>query len=146
MQRNDADFRFELYCAILTKSSYHNGWQSVIIITRARLRWAADKNSSKKPNMYIFTYFTYFFWTFWFSLHPSWKVIQFWSTVFGYTEDHLFCNLFSRISSVEKWFEKSGSRNLVQEIWFEKNNSSNLDFFFLFREKWLTRRKCGFIL
>ena len=27
--------------------------------------------------------------------------------------------LFQKV--VEKWFEKSGSRNLVQEIWFEKS-------------------------
>ena len=26
------------------------------------------------------------------------------------------------LKSVEKWFEKSGSRYLVQEIWFEKND------------------------
>ena len=38
--------------------------------------------------------------------------------------DHLFCNHFSRNSRKvvrEKWFKKSGSRNLVQEIRFEKS-------------------------
>ena len=32
-------------------------------------------------------------------------------------------------------------RNLVQEIWFEKSGSRKV-----VREKWLTRKKCGFIL
>ena len=41
----------------------------------------------------------------------------------------------------EIWFEISGSKNLVRKIWFEKSGSANLDFFFLVREKWLTRRK-----
>ena len=40
--------------------------------------------------------------------------------------NHLFCNHFSRKVVWEIWFEKSGSRNLV-------------------REKWLTRKKGGFI-
>ena len=35
---------------------------------------------------------------------------------------------------VEKWFKKSGLRNLAQEIWLEKNGSSNLDFFFQFEK------------
>ena len=35
---------------------------------------------------------------------------------------------------LEIWFEKSGSRNLVQEIWFERSGSANSDFF-LVQEK-----------
>ena len=47
--------------------------------------------------------------------------------------------LFKR--EVEKWFEKSGSRNLVRKKWFFK-----LGFFFLAQEKWLTRNKGGSML
>ena len=47
---------------------------------------------------------------------------------------------------LEIWFEKSGARNLVREIWFKKSGSANSDFFFLVRDKWLTRKTGGFIL
>ena len=50
---------------------------------------------------------------------------------------------------LEIWFEKSGLRNLVREIWFKKSGSRKMVFqtwiFFLVREKWLTRKKGGFI-
>ena len=38
-------------------------------------------------------------------------------------------------------FLKSGTRNQVREILFQKSGSANSDFFFLVREKWLTRKK-----
>ena len=51
---------------------------------------------------------------------------------------------------VEKWFQKSGSRDLVQEIWFKKSGSRKMILqtwtFFLVREKWLTIKKGGFII
>ena len=43
----------------------------------------------------------------------------------------------------EKWFEKSGSRNLVQEKWLTRKKVVLYykSTFFLVREKWLTRKK-----
>ena len=43
----------------------------------------------------------------------------------------------------EKWFEKSGSRNLVQEKWLTRKKVvlCHKSTFFLVREKWLTRKK-----
>ena len=46
MQRNDADFRFELYCAILTKSSYHNGWRSVKCLYFAQCKSKREKKNN----------------------------------------------------------------------------------------------------
>ena len=52
------------------------------------------------------------------------------------------------LKGVEKWFKKSGSRNLVWEIWFEKSGWPEKKVilyykstFFQVGEKWLTRKK-----
>ena len=49
MQRNDVDFRFELYCAILTKSSYHNGWRSVKCLYFAQCKSKSAKKKTILP-------------------------------------------------------------------------------------------------
>ena len=47
--------------------------------------------------------------------------------------------------TVEKWFQRSDSRNVVQEMWFKTNSSSDLDFFSGSR-KGVDQKKGGFIL
>jgi len=57
--------------------------------------------------------------------------------------DHLICNHFSRKVVREKWFEKSGSGNLVREKWLTRKKGGFIPqiTFFQVGEKWLTRKK-----
>ena len=47
-------------------------------------------------------------------------MLKFFGGCYSYSFDHLFCNHFSRKVVPEKWFEKSGSRKVVDQKkrWF----------------------------
>ena len=74
--------------------------------------------------MQFYFFFTTHYIAQWYEIHS--ELARFWST-WTFKQPFNLQPLFQK--SVEKWFQKSGSRNLVREIWFEKSGSENSDFF-----------------